>query len=39
VQYGLITAVALGSLQEQMTRIKFMKKRINTLKNSIVENG
>jgi len=26
-------------LQEQMTRIKFMRKRINTLKNSIVENG
>ena len=39
VQYGLITAVALGALQEQMTRIKFMRKRINTLKNSIVENG
>jgi len=36
VQYNILSTIALGSLQEQMTRIFMMKEKINVLK-SVVE--
>ena len=36
LEYGKLVAIGIGSLQEQDTRIKNMKRRINLLKSEIL---